>query len=133
MHTLNTLVDVDGVQDGPRRRLDATNTPSRGSQDAPRRPSRPPRRYEFPTCSVQPQVDVVHGSALVISYNAAISACQKCEQWQMALSILRQIRWMKLPPDLFVYGIVASMCEQGGQRKLVQSLTRDLHGLTAAE
>ena len=99
MHTLNTLVDVDGVQDGPRRRLDAPNTPSRGSQDAPRRPRRPPRRYEFPTCSVQPQVDGVHGSALV-SYNAGISACEKGEQWQRALALLSEMREAKLEPNV---------------------------------
>ncbi|CAK0869065.1 unnamed protein product, partial [Prorocentrum cordatum] len=70
-----------------------------------------------------------------LSYNAAISACQKGKQWQWqrALSLLRDIRQMKPHPDLLIYGIVASMCEHGGQRSLVQSLTREMCGVIAAE
>ena len=68
-----------------------------------------------------------------ISYNAAVSACQKGEQWQRGLSLLREIRDMNMYPDFFVYGSVASMCEQGGQGKLVQSLTREVRGLITAE
>ncbi|CAK0874042.1 unnamed protein product [Prorocentrum cordatum] len=70
---------------------------------------------------------------VIFSYNAAISACQNGKQWQRALSLLRDIRQMNLYPDLFAYGIVASMCEHGGQKKLVQSLTREMCGLIAAE
>ncbi|CAK0837722.1 unnamed protein product [Prorocentrum cordatum] len=72
-------------------------------------------------------------NGIPFSYNAAISACQKGKQWQRALSLLRDIRQMKLYPDLFVYGIVASMCEHGGQKKMVQSLTREMCGLIVAE
>ncbi|CAK0816122.1 unnamed protein product, partial [Prorocentrum cordatum] len=44
-------------------------------------------------------VDVVQGSALV-SYNSGISACEKGEQWQGALALLREMREAKLEPNV---------------------------------
>ena len=72
------------------------------------------------------------GAHGLVSYNATISACQKGEQWQWGLALLREIREMNMYPGFFVYGSVASMCEQGGQGKLVQSLTREVCGLISA-
>ena len=40
-----------------------------------------------------------HGFILV-SYNAGISACEKCEQWQRALALLSEMREAKLEPDV---------------------------------
>ena len=32
----------------------------------------------------------------VITYNAAISACEKCEQWRLALGLLAEMRRINL-------------------------------------
>ena len=44
-------------------------------------------------------MDGVHGSALV-SYNGGISACEKGEQWQRALSLLSEMWEAKLEPGV---------------------------------
>ena len=36
----------------------------------------------------------------VISYNAAISACEKGKQWEQALSLLKKIWRSQLEPDV---------------------------------
>ncbi|CAK0840714.1 unnamed protein product [Prorocentrum cordatum] len=36
----------------------------------------------------------------VISYNSGISACEKGEQWQCALSLLGEMWSIKLEPDV---------------------------------
>ncbi|CAK0845140.1 unnamed protein product [Prorocentrum cordatum] len=43
-------------------------------------------------------VDEVHGFALV-SYNAAISACEKSRQWEVALVLLEGLRDVKVEPN----------------------------------
>ena len=44
-------------------------------------------------------VDGVHGSTLV-SYNAGISACEKGEQWQRALTLLSEMWEAELEPNV---------------------------------
>ena len=57
---------------------------------------------------------VVHRSALV-SYNAGISACEKCKQWQRALALLSEMCEAKLEPDvicILYYNSGRSACEK---------------------
>ncbi|CAK0824926.1 unnamed protein product [Prorocentrum cordatum] len=49
------------------------------------------------------------------SYNAGISAYEKCEQWQRALALLREMREAKLEPDIFSYSAGIGACEKGEQ------------------
>ena len=51
-------------------------------------------------CSMSKSLaDLTHGYTLVI-YNAGISACQKGEQWQRALTLLSETSEAKLEPDV---------------------------------
>jgi len=52
----------------------------------------------------------------VISYNAAISACEKGEQWQEALGLLAKMQEADLVPHASIYSVAISACEKRGQR-----------------
>ncbi|CAK0894730.1 unnamed protein product [Prorocentrum cordatum] len=51
----------------------------------------------------------------VISYSAGISACEKGEQWQRALALLREMRKAQLEPNTVSYNAGISACEKGLQ------------------
>ena len=72
-----------------------------------------------------PQVDEVHGSALV-SYNAGISACEKGEQWQRALALLSEMWEAKLEPDVISYSAGISACEKGEQWQRALALLSEM-------
>ena len=48
-----------------------------------------------------------------ISYNSAISACEKGHQWEQALSTLQDMRLPQLEPDVISYSAAISACEKG--------------------
>ncbi|CAE8637386.1 unnamed protein product [Polarella glacialis] len=56
------------------------------------------------------------------SYNAAISACEKGGQWQLALGLLSSMPDMRVTPDKISYNAAISACEKGGQWQLALSL-----------
>ena len=58
----------------------------------------------------------------VITYNAAISACEKGEQWEYALALLRRMEARRLRPDAISYCATISACGRGGQWERVLSL-----------
>ncbi|CAK0897889.1 unnamed protein product [Prorocentrum cordatum] len=47
-----------------------------------------------------------------LSYNAAISACEKTEQWQRALALLSEMWEAKLEPDVISFNAGISACEK---------------------
>ena len=51
----------------------------------------------------------------VISYNAAISACEKGGQWQQALSLLSEMQDAGVTRNVISYNAAISACEKGGQ------------------
>lgn len=54
--------------------------------------------------------------ANVISYNAAISACEKGGQWKMAIGLLQEMQEKHdIKPDVIIYSAVVSACEKGGK------------------
>ncbi|CAK0803792.1 unnamed protein product [Prorocentrum cordatum] len=82
----------------------------------------------------------------VISYSAGISACEKGEQWERALSLLSEMREGTVEPTVISYtaGIIA--CEKGKQwqravsllshmweAKLVPGVTSYSSGVSACE
>ena len=51
----------------------------------------------------------------VISFNAAISSCEKAEQWQQALFLFQTMRNAKIQPNVISYNAAISSCQKGGQ------------------
>ncbi|CAK0794259.1 unnamed protein product [Prorocentrum cordatum] len=59
---------------------------------------------------------------VTIIYSAGISACERGQQWQRALSLLSQMVETKLEPTVINYSVVTSACQQGQQWQLALSL-----------
>jgi pentatricopeptide repeat protein len=57
-----------------------------------------------------------------ITYNAAISACEKGGQWQQALNLLSLMPEAKVVPNEITYNAAISACEKGGQWQLALNL-----------
>ena len=51
----------------------------------------------------------------VFAYNAAMSACEKCEQWQQALGLLAETRSANVLPNVITYNAAISACEEWEQ------------------
>ena len=51
----------------------------------------------------------------VITYNAAISACEKGQQPHTAMSLLTGMQPQDLAPDVITYSAAISACEKGQQ------------------
>ena len=51
----------------------------------------------------------------IVSYSASISACEKGEQWQMALHLFNAIPKAMLTPTEISYNATISSCEKGQQ------------------
>ncbi|CAE8656581.1 unnamed protein product [Polarella glacialis] len=66
-----------------------------------------------------PQARVVPNE---ITYNAAISACEKGGQWQVALNLLSLVPEARVVPDKISYNAAISACEKGGQWQLALNL-----------
>ncbi|CAE8607128.1 unnamed protein product, partial [Polarella glacialis] len=52
-------------------------------------------------------------------YNAAISACEKARQWDLALALLGKMPSMRVTPDEISYNAAISASSKGGQWQLV--------------
>ncbi|CAE8586890.1 unnamed protein product [Polarella glacialis] len=53
-----------------------------------------------------------------VTYNAAISACEKSGQWQQALSLLSLMPEARVVPNEITYSAAISACEKAGQWQL---------------
>ena len=51
----------------------------------------------------------------VISFSAAISACEKGGHWHEAVRLLSVMSWEDLSPDVISFSADISACEKGGQ------------------
>eukprot|EP00434_Breviolum_minutum_P022565 symbB.v1.2.019910.t1/scaffold1583.1/size183753/10 len=51
----------------------------------------------------------------VISYSAAISACEKSNEWQQSIRLLSELRSATLESDLILFNSVLSACSKGFQ------------------
>ncbi|CAK0866989.1 unnamed protein product, partial [Prorocentrum cordatum] len=67
-------------------------------------------------------------NATGLSYNAGISACEKGEKWQQALSLLREMRAARSEPNVVSYSAGVSACEKGEQWQRALSLLSEMRG-----
>ena len=49
----------------------------------------------------------------VITYNAALSACEKGQKPRQALLLLQELQFRGLQPDVITYSAAISACEKG--------------------
>ena len=61
-----------------------------------------------------------------ISYNSAISACEKGQQWKQALSSLLEMWTSQQTPDVISYNSAISACETGQQSEQALSLRLEM-------
>ncbi|CAK0868361.1 unnamed protein product [Prorocentrum cordatum] len=66
----------------------------------------------------------------VVSCNAAISACEKCGQWQRALVLLGEAEETSAEPDVLSYNAAISACDKGGKWQFAWLLINALRGNT---
>merc|ERR1711974_19839 len=48
-----------------------------------------------------------------ISFNAAITACEKCERWQESLGVLCEMLMQRVQPNVPSYYAAVTACENG--------------------
>lgn len=59
-------------------------------------------------------------------WNAALLACRRSNNWQVSLSILRDMKRHGIHPDEYSYGHVLMTCAQSGQVKICMSLLQEV-------
>ena len=62
----------------------------------------------------------------VITYSAAISACEKGGQWKHALRVLEEMRSSGTKPTVISYSAAISACEKGGQWERALELLEEM-------
>ena len=60
--------------------------------------------------------------AQIICYRAAISACEKKQEWQLALGFLSRMAESKVEADTICYSATVSACEKGNEWQLALDL-----------
>eukprot|EP00434_Breviolum_minutum_P000197 symbB.v1.2.000166.t1/scaffold9.1/size550961/22 len=61
----------------------------------------------------------------MVSFSAAVSACEKGQQWQRALQLFFEARTRQGRPDVILLGASISACEKGRQWQHALSLLKD--------
>ena len=62
----------------------------------------------------------------VVSYSAAISACEKGTMPEMALDLLKEMEHKGLEPDVITYTVAISACEKGKMPEKVLDLLKEM-------
>jgi len=59
-----------------------------------------------------------HAEANVISFSAAISACEKGQQWEQALQLLETMLWLGVEANIITFNAVLSALEKAALWRL---------------
>eukprot|EP00435_Cladocopium_sp_Y103_P060168 s285_g21.t4 len=62
----------------------------------------------------------------IISYGAAMTACERAEEWQLALSLLDELHSAKLQGNLVTYNTCISACEKAGEWEAALGLFQEI-------
>ena len=62
----------------------------------------------------------------VVSFNAAIGACEKGKQWEEALGLLLEMAHQLLTPNVVSWSAAISACEKGKQWEGALGLLREM-------
>merc|ERR1712098_872511 len=75
--------------------------------------------------------EVPHRSLMldVVSYSAAISACEKGKHWEEALRLLQEMLHRSLTPDVVSHSAAISACEKGKHWEGALRLLQEMRGL----
>ncbi|CAE8660460.1 unnamed protein product [Polarella glacialis] len=64
-----------------------------------------------------------------VSFNAAMSSCEKAGQWQMAVQLLRQLPPLRVRADEIGYGAAIRACSSQGRWQLALGLVSEMAGV----
>lgn len=62
----------------------------------------------------------------LITFSAAISACENAQKWNQAMALLNELQIQRLEANLIVYNAVLSACEKASQWQQVLFLFREV-------
>ena len=62
-----------------------------------------------------------------VTYSAAVSACERSGQWQLALYYLRLMPQAKVVANEIMYSAAIGACEHGGQWQLALNMFAEPH------
>lgn len=62
----------------------------------------------------------------IISFSAAVTACDRCDKWAASLSLLSRIFGSRLVPDTVLFNSVLHCLESPAQWRIALSLLRDM-------
>lgn len=67
----------------------------------------------------------------VVSYSAAISACEKARNWEKAIELLNEMQSRGVEPTVMSFNATISACEKGGQAEKALALFAEMkaHGI----
>ncbi|CAE8663863.1 unnamed protein product, partial [Polarella glacialis] len=88
-------------------------------------------RLRLPVVAAQ-LLDVMQAGRVevnVFHYNAAVNACEKAGDWQLAIALLEKMPQMSVTPDSISFNSAMSACEKGQQWQLAVSLLASMDGM----
>ena len=89
-------------------------------------PAIPHRIYSGIARACPPRRSCVPSTAPQIAYSAAISACEKGQQWTLTLWLLDEMAELQVAKDLITYNAAISACRQGQQWQRALVLLGDM-------
>ncbi|CAE8688295.1 unnamed protein product, partial [Polarella glacialis] len=92
------------------------------------------RAFRWPSALLLFSSDSGFGSAIpdLVSYNSALSACERGRCWREALQLLLEARLRKLELDVVSFSSAVSACSKGLQWQQALALLQEARAVSAA-